>query len=281
MRLSKYEKIRSARERAFQRTVIATILAKTDAAPPSSTTKRLFGRTLKILNSGAFLAILGILVSFGVFYHRTYVACVDDSRKFYQDYTAVKFELFQRQADIASAVYKAKSMKDLQETLSHIKFFDRQFREDTTLDLQTRQLVQSTSIDTTGIGLNPGRTLLEQADAFQKYKSLFFYGVLDEKLSDNDLPAAKQLAVAVLEVNALSFILDLRNIGQIECVPQSVFALMWGERPITVRKYDPGSFLESERIHQRIDAQRNHLAPIRPPPSLPATNETGSIPSKP
>jgi hypothetical protein len=221
------------------------------------------------------------LVSFGVFYHRTYVACVEDSRKFYQDYTAVKFELFQRQADIASAVYKAKSIKDLQETLSHIKLFDRQFREDTTLDLQTRLMVQSASIDTTGVAVNPGRTILEQADAFEKYKSLFFYGVLDGSLSDDDLPAAKQLAGSVLEVNILSFMLDLRNIGQIECIPQNVFALMWGERPITVRKYDPGSFLESERIHQRIDAQRNHLAPISAPPLLPDTSETGSISSKP
>jgi hypothetical protein len=281
MALSKHEKIRSARERDFQRRVIEAIRARTDAPPPSSATRRLIALALKVVNSAAFLAVLGILVSFGVFYHRTYVACVADSQKFYRDYAAVRMELLQRQAYIAASAYDAKSMKDLQKTLSQNKFFDRQFREDTTVDLQVRQAVQATSIDTRGIAPDPGRTLLEQADAFQKYKFLFFSGVLDGGLSDDDLPTIKQLAASVMEVDALSLVLDLRNVPQIECIPQNIFALMWGERPITIRKFDAGSFLEREKIHQQIEAQRNHLSPQTTSPLLPHTDDTASVPTKP
>jgi hypothetical protein len=45
----------------------------------------------------------------------------------------------------------------------------------------------------------------------------------------------------------LSFLADLRNVGQIECSPSKIFALMWGEQPITIRKYDAGSFVEREK----------------------------------
>jgi hypothetical protein len=282
MSLSKYEKIRSAREREFQRTLIEAIRAKDASAPPSAIIKRVVVQTFKVLNSGAFLAALGILVSFGVFYHQTYIACVENSRTLYRDYTAVRMEVLQRQAYFAATAFNAKSIKDLQKTLSQIKFYDRQFREDTTVDLLARQAIQANSIDTRSVAPDPTRSILEQAEAFQKYKPLFFSGViLDGTLTDDDLPAIKQLATPVMQANAISLVLDFRNVPQIECIPQNIFALMWGERPITIRKFDAGSFLAVEKLRQRNEVQRNHLAPLTssPPPS--PSGDTGSVQTKP
>jgi hypothetical protein len=282
MSLSKYEKIRSAREREFQRTLIEAIRAKDASAPPSGIIKRAVARTLKVLNSGVFLAALGILVSFGVFYHQTYVACVENSRTFYRDYTAVRMEVLQRQAYFAVTAYNAKSIEDLQKTLSQTKFFDRQFREDTMVDLLARQAILATSIDTRSVTPDPIRATLEQADAFQKYKPLFFSGVIfDGTLTDNDLLAIKQFAVPIIEAYLTSLVLDLRNVSQIECIPRNIFALMWGEESITIRRFDAGSFLAVEKLRQRIEVQRNHLAPLTSSPSPSPSGDTGSVQTKP
>jgi hypothetical protein len=277
MSLSKYEKIRSKRERAFQRKVVEAFAHHEDAATTSGSLRRFFARLLKVVNSGAFLAVLGCSVSFGVFYHRTYTACVADSRQFYQDYVSLRMELFQRRAHITRLAYDATSIKDLRDALAQNKSFDRQFKEDTTVELQTRQMVQTTSIDTSGVGPNLAQTLLEKAEPFEKYKPLFFNGLLDDRFSDADLPKLKELAATVLQVNVLSFIADLRNVAQIECIPTNIFALMWGEKPITIRKYDAGSFVEREKIHQQTEEQRNHLVPMMAPPAFPKTTYTGSI----
>jgi hypothetical protein len=187
-----------------------------------------------------------------------------------------------RQAYFAATAFNAKSIEDLQKTLSQIKFFDRQFREDTTVDLLARQAIQTNSIDTRSVAPDPIRAILEQAEAFQKYKPLFFSGViLDGTLTDDDLPAIKQLATPVIEANAISLVLDFRNVPQIECIPRNIFALMWGERPITIRKFDAGSFLAVEKLRQRIEAQRNHLAPLTSSPSPSPSGDTGTMPSGP
>jgi len=280
MGLPKHEKLRSARDREFQRKVIEALVSKSEETPASSLLRRVFGRILKVINNGAFLAALGIAVSFGVFYHRTYVECIGDSRKFLGEYNAVRMEVLQRQAYFAATAYAAKSIKDLQNTLSQNKYYDRQFREDTMVDLLARQAVQATSIDMRAVAPDPLRKMLEQAEAFQKYKPLFFTGViLEGTLTDSDLPAIKQLATPALQADALSLVLDFRNVPQIECTPQNIFALMWGERPITIRKFDAGSFVEREKIHQQIEAQRNHLAPLSP--TLPSEGTGGSVATKP
>jgi hypothetical protein len=112
--------------------------------------------------------------------------------------------------------------------------------------------------------------LLEKVDAYQ-FQSLFFSGILDAAIQDGDLPVLKELAAAVLQVNLLGFMEDLRNVVQIECGPANIFSLMWGERPITVRKYDAGSFVEREKIRRQIEAGRNHLTPKTAPLPFPAT----------
>jgi hypothetical protein len=206
MRLSKYEQLRSKRDGAFQRKVLETLARRDDETARRGATGHFFGRVLKCVNSGSFLAVLGISVSFGIFYHHTYVACVADARKFYRDYGVLKMELFLRQSDIAASVHDATSIKDLRERLGQNKFFDRQFRDDTTIELQAREIVRATSIDMSGVGPDQAQKFLENTDAFKKYKSLFANGAIDDRTLDVDLPTLRQLAIASLEVNVLSFL---------------------------------------------------------------------------
>jgi hypothetical protein len=138
MGLSKHEKIRSKRERHFQQKLLSSLSAFQTTPAPGGLAKRFFRRTFKIVNSGAFLAFVGIFGSFVIFYHHTYVACVDDSRKFYRDYAALKMEILSRQGDIAFSVVGAGSVKVLREALSHTKSFDHQFKDASILELQAR-----------------------------------------------------------------------------------------------------------------------------------------------
>jgi hypothetical protein len=271
MSLSKTDKIWSRRERDFQQKVLAALRSQQEPTARVGLARRFFGRFLKIVNSGAFLSLATIVVSFGIFYHHTYVSCVANSRKFYSEYASLKMELYLRQGQIAASVYEANSIQALRETLSHEKSFDRQFKDNSTLELQTRQMVQAASIDMSGIGHDLAKTLLEKVEVYQKYKALYLNGILDETASDSDLATLKALSVGVLELNALQFIADLRNVAQIECTPANIFSLMWGDQPITIRKYDAGSFVEREKIHQQIEAARNHLNPKAPPPPFPET----------
>ena len=271
MSLSKYEKTKSKRERNFQQKLIATVSAAQEAPAHGGPIRRFFRRALKIVNSGSFLALAGISISFVVFYHRTYVTCVSDSRELYSDYVSLKMELVYRQSDIANSIYNAASIKDLRQSLSQNKSFNHQYKDYSTLELQTRQAIQATSIDTSGIGSNAASMMLEKLDQYRKYKSLFINGILDEKTNESELPLLKALALTVTQVNAINFFQDLRTIAQIQCIPANIFSLMWGDRPITIQKYDPGSFVAAEQIHEEIDAGRNHLAPKTAPAPFPET----------
>jgi hypothetical protein len=270
MGLSKHEKIRSTRERHFQQQLLSSLSDLQTTPAPGGLAKRFFRRTFKIANSGAFLAFVGILGSFVIFYHNTYVTCVDDSRKFYRDYVALKTEISSRQGDIASSVIGAGSVKMLREALSHTKSFDHQFKDASILELQVQLAEREASIDTRAATSTMAKWL-EKVDAYQ-FQSLFFSGMLDATIQDGDLPVLKELAAAVLQVNLLGFMEDdLRNVVQIECGPANIFSLMWGERPITVRKYDAGSIVEREKIRRQIEAGRNHLTPKTAPPPFPVT----------
>jgi hypothetical protein len=82
------DKIKAKRDRDFQNRLLEVLNSLKPPAPNN------FGRLLKIANSPIFLVVVGLIVSFMVFYRQTYVQCVSDSRKLYSDYVGLEAKYY-------------------------------------------------------------------------------------------------------------------------------------------------------------------------------------------
>jgi hypothetical protein len=258
------DRISAKREQDFQNKILEALHA---IRPPKPTR---LGRTLKVANSPLFLVFVGLIVSFFVFYRQTYVQCVADGRKFFTDYSALKTELLYRENEVVSAMLEAKSVADLRNRIDPKKAFDNRFKDDTLLDLRTRYALASEFIDESGIDRS-NESALQQSELYQKYRPVFD-GIIGPTLSDSDLAPLKQIAAGTATVQMMNFFTDIRSEVEIQCIPQNVLLEMWGETPITIQRYDVGSFTEKERRRIRMLKGRNLLTPKVPPAPFPQTN---------
>jgi hypothetical protein len=253
------------RERDFQTAIVETLQALKPQKPT------LFKRALATANSPLFLVIVGLIVSFFVFYRQTYVQCVSDSRKLYSEYIGLKFELLQRENDVLAAIFNAKSIADLRKTLDPKKSYDPKYKDDTLSGLQVRYASASEFIDESGINKSADLAL-RNSEPYQKYSQLFSSGIVLSTMVDSDLPPLKQLALLAGQAQMIDFITDIRSEAEIQCIRPNVLMIMWGETPVTIQRFDVGSFTGKERLRLQAMKGRNLLEPRKAPAPFPQTD---------
>jgi hypothetical protein len=257
--------ITAKRERDFQNKLLEALQA---LRPPKRT---ILGRILKVANSSLFLVLVGLIVSFLVFYRQTYVQCVSNSRKLFADYIGMKMELLHRENEILEVVIKANSIADLRERIDQKKSFDSRYKDNTITDLRTQYAQASEFIDESGIDAS-AETTLRSLELYQKYNQIFIAGIVPSTLTDSDLAPLKLLAVSAGEVEMINFITDIRSTADIQCIWPNVLLIMWGETPVTIQRYDVGSFSGKELLSIQISKGRNLLTPRVAPAPFPQTN---------
>jgi hypothetical protein len=258
------ERLKTKRDRDFQNKILESLQALTPQKPGA------FGRLLKIINSPFFLLLIGLIISFFVFYRQTYVQCVADSRSLYSDYVGLKFELLNRENDVLDVILKAKSMAELRAGLDPKKSFDLKYKDETISGLRMRYSAASAFIDESGINKSAEYAVLN-SEIYQKYAPVFS-GFVPAGFDDTDLPTLKQLALVVGQVEMNRFFTDLRTEAEILCIPSNVLLNMSGEKPVTIQRFDVGSFSGKERRRLQQLKGRNLLTPRVPPAPFPQTD---------
>jgi hypothetical protein len=259
------DKIKAKRDRDFQ----AKLLEALDSLKPPSTS--VFVRLLHVANSPLFLVVVGLFVSFLVFYRQTYVQCVADSRKLYSDYVGLDTELLYRKNEIVSIVLDVRSIAELKQKLDPKKYFGTQYKDNALTDLVTKHALESQLIDESGINKS-AETALQQNETYQKFSAVFAYGIVPATLKDGDLAELKQIALAVGTVDMMKFITLIRTEAEIQCIRPNILMLMWGETPVTLQRYDVGSFSKKETLRLRAIKGRNFLTPKTAPAPFPETD---------
>jgi len=257
--------ITAKRERDFQNKLLEALQA---LRPPKRT---ILGRIVKVANSSLFLVIVGLIISFLVFYRQTYVQCVSNSRKLFADYIGLKMELLRRENEILEAVLKGNSIADLRDRIDPKKSFDSRYKDNTITDVRIQFAQASEFIDESGIDKS-AESGLQEIQLYQKYNQIFTAGVVASTLTDSDLAPLKLLAVSAGEVEMINFMTDIRSEAEIQCIPQNVLLLMWGETPVTIQRYDVGSFTGKELHRIQTLKGQNLLTPRVAPPPFPQTN---------
>jgi hypothetical protein len=258
------ERLKTKRDRDFQNKILESLQALTPQKPSA------FCRVLKIINSPFFLLLIGLIISFLVFYRQTYVQCVADSRSLYSDYIGLRFELLSRENDILDVILRAKSTTELRANLDPKKSFDLKYKDDTISGLRTRYAAASAFIDESGINKS-AENAVQRSDIYQKYGPIFS-GFVPAGFADADLPTLKQLALVVGQVEMNRFFTDLRTEAEIQCIRPNVLLIMWGEKPVTIQRYDVGSFSGKERQRLQQLKGRNLLTPRVAPAPFPQTD---------
>jgi hypothetical protein len=211
---------------------------------------------------------IAIVTSFVPFYYYTYRQCIDDTRKFFDEYMSLRRELNSREIEIASQILKARSISDLRKGVDSRKFFSAKYKDYDIAELQLLYSINSESVDETGINKS-AEAELKNSPLYSKYSDVF-YGHIDEKINDSDLKDLQLLAVNIGRVEFIQFVTDVRSVSEFKCAsPKNVLAIMLGEKPVTLQRYDAGSFVEKQRL--RSAAKRNFLSPRVAPPPFPDT----------
>ncbi len=243
-------------------------------APPKQS------RFLRIINSGLFLlvvgAILSAIASFIVFYYHTYTQCVADARDLYTGYISLEMELFQRQNEIAGQVLQSKSISDLRKAIDARKYIDAQYKELTTAQLETLYLTRSELIDERGINKSAEIEFMN-SKLYQRFNPVLF-GNISETISDADLKDLQEFTAQFVVLQLVRMSTRLRSNAEIACIPANVFQIMLGEKPVTIQRYDTGSFVEKERSRLRAMSKRNLLPPRTPPNPFPDTTFKPDVP---
>lgn len=112
---------------------------------------------------------------------------------------------------------------------------------------------------------------MQRSEIYQKYGSVFS-GIVPAGLAYSDLQTLKQLALIVGQVEMNRFFTDLRTEAEIQCIAPNVLLTMWGEKPITIQRYDVGSFSGKERQRLKQLKARNLLTPRVAPAPFPHTD---------
>ncbi len=235
--------------------------------------KPMRGRFLRVINSPAFLwtatAVVTLVVSFVGFYYHTYTKCVADSRELWSEYISLEFELFARQNDIASQILHARSVADLRKSIDEHKSFAAEYKDKSTAELHTLYLVRSELIDESGMS-KAAETEFAQSKNYQRLSPVL-YGHVPESITEADLKDLQEFAASFGVVEFVRFLTGLRSETVIACIPANVFLTMLSEKPVTIQRYDLGSFTEKERARQRAEAGRNVLPRRTPPAPVPST----------
>jgi hypothetical protein len=251
------------------------------AAKEQTPTKR--GRIVRIINSPLFLLILGTLLTtvltFVGFYYHTYTQCVADSREFFGNYISLETELLYRQNEIVSQILNAKSVSELRKSVDQRKYVDPRFKDQTTAEIHTLYLVQSEQVDESGINKS-AENEFTSSKPYQRFSPVL-YGYIDKTISDADLKDLQQFAAQFGALQIIQFFTRIRSVSEIDCIPRNIFVIMLGEKPVTIQRYDAGSFVEKERLRQRYLSGRNLLPPRSPPAPFPGTSFTpDALPQK-
>ncbi len=231
------------------------------------------GRFLRVINSPAFLwtatAVLTVGVSFVGFYYHTYTKCVADSRELWSEYVSLEFELFARQNDIASQIVDARSVAELRKSIDDHKSFAAEYKDKSIAELFQRYLARSELIDESGMS-KTAETEFAQSKNYQRFSPIL-YGHVPESIKQVDLKDLQEFAALFGGVQLVRFLTALRSEAAIACVPANVFLTMLSEKPVTIQRYDLGSFTEKERSRLRAMSGRNLLPRRTPPAPFPST----------
>jgi hypothetical protein len=236
------------------------------------------GRILRIINSPIFIVMVTAALTFFVFYYHTYTQCVADARVFFDNYISLETELLYRQNEIVTQILNAKSVSDLRKSIDPRKYIDPQFKDQTTAEIHTLYLVHSEMIDERGINKS-AENAFTTSKLYQRFSPVLF-GYVDKTISDADLKELQKFAAQFGALQLVQFLTRLRSVSEIDCIPANIFVIMLGEKPVTIQRYDAGSFLEKQRLRDRYLSGRNFLTPRSPPPPFPATNFTPDAPAQ-
>jgi hypothetical protein len=231
------------------------------------------GRFLRVVNSPAFLwmasAVCAVIASFVGFYYHSYTTCVADARALWNEYISLELELFARQNNIASQVLHAKSVADLRKSIDEHKSFAAEYKDKSIAELHTLYLVRSELIDESGMS-KAAETEFAQSKNYQRFSPVL-YGQIPESIKEADLKDLQEFAALFGVVQFVKYLTALRSEAVIACIPANVFLIMLGEKPVTIQRYDLGSFTEKERLRERAEAGRNVLPRRTPPAPFPLT----------
>jgi len=233
------------------------------------------GQFLRTINSPAFLLMVGAVLSFCAFYYHNYSRCVADARVLWSEYISLEMELFARQNEIATHILKAKSISELRKSIDERKYFDAQYKDKSIAELHTLYLIRSELVDERGMSRSAENAFIE-SKLYQRFSPVL-YGHVDESLKDADLKDLQEFASQFVYLQIVRFFTALRSNAEIACIPANVFLTMLGEKPVTIQRYDTGSFVEKERSRIRAMSGRNLLPPRAPPAPFPATTYTPDV----
>jgi hypothetical protein len=180
-------------------------------------------------------------------------------------------EILYRKNEIVSIALDVNSVAELKKKLDPKKYFGTHYKDDAITDLVTRHALESEFIDESGIDKS-AENALQQNEFFQKFGAVFTYGIVPGALKDDDIPALKQVALAVGTIDMMKFFTLIRTEAEIQCIRPNVLMLMWGETPVTVQRYDVGSFSKKEKLRLRAMKGRNFLTPKTAPAPFPETD---------
>jgi hypothetical protein len=213
--------------------------------------------------------MVGAVLTFFGFYYHTYTQCVADAREFFDGYISLETELFYRQNEIASLILNAKSVSELRKSIDQRKYINPRFKDQTTADIHTLYLVRSELVDERGINKS-AENEFTNSKQYQRFSPVL-YGYIDPTISDADLKDLQQFATQFGLLQIIQFFTRVRSVSEIDCIPTNIFVIMLGEKPVTIQRYDAGSFVEKERLMQRYLSGHNYLPPKNPPPPFPNT----------
>ena len=227
-------------------------------------------RFVRIINSPLFVTLLvSVIIGFCVFYYNTYTQCVADARKLHEEYIALETELSARENEIVSQILKAKSLSELRKSIDQRKHNSVRYKDMSIAELQTQYLIRSQFVDETGIDRS-AENKFKSSDQYQRFGSVSL-GYVGDNLTENDFDGLQAFAIQFGLIQFQKLITGIRSVTEIDCIPGNIFLIMLGERPVTIQRYDAGSFVEVERLRQRSRSEHNVLPPRTPPTPFPAT----------
>jgi hypothetical protein len=234
-----------------------------EQAPPQR------GRFIRIINAPAFWGLVTVLLGAIGFYYHTYTQCVADARDVWSSYISLEMELFQRQNAIAGHILEAKSVSELRKSIDEHKYFDAQYKDKSTVDLHTLYVLRSERIDESGINKS-AENEFANSKFYQRF-SPALYGPIGPSIKDADLKDLQEFAAQFIVLQLVRFLTALRSETVIACIPANVYLTMLGEKPVTIQRYDTGSFVAKELSMQRSLSGRNFLPRKTPPAPFPST----------
>lgn len=213
------------------------------------------------------------------FYYHTYSQCVADGRELWNGYISLEMELFARQNEIAGHILRAKSVSELRKLIDERKYFNAQYKDQSITELHTLYIVRSRLIDESGINKSADNEFTK-SKFYQRFSPVL-YGRVDPAIKDADLKDLQELSAQFIVLQLVRFLTALRSNTVIACIPTNVFLTMLREKPVTVQRYDTGSFVAKELSMQRSLSGRNCLPRRTPPPPLPSTTYPPDAPAQP